>query len=674
MKSFNRQNGVALLEVLIAFVIVTISAVALYQLQNKYLRNEIASSARLTALNLAESKLDDLRTFGNLTVSGSVPAYDNIDTDQGGTIASGAVPAGNFNYDLHWTSTDTGDGSKDITVTVRWNNGNDEVNLFGSIARSDRISEAKLISTGAIKNYNPIVVYSPGAAPEVISLDIGGGYKQETTKPIPTVSTGQNSIQTQFTAVRYNASSANATQVESDFNTLSCNCSGSGTTNNTYLPASLDMSSGVLYWKVGGLEDKNSGTVASNQPNLCESCCTNHFNGTLNKFSEYYNQLNKSPSPVKSNYTFSSNSYTDAGSGNYIDSCRFVRLDGVYKPMPDWNLVKLVVMNSNFLLSSNGLAAYRAYVNYVIKSFVAIQQSQGTDWSNMTDVATASSTIKNFSAWLATDGSSYNTNINITLNKGFGSLQLVTRGIFIDIMDVSTTDFKNIDTTSDTYLQNIPFYDIDLTLLSRWSSSSAAVATVTDDQISSLSAKNVDYYNNGVYSRGTLNPPIKPATGSTTITVESYTGNSSVAAYPPPNKQYMEAAISAFEKNTITDSLNVTVSSSSGTYDTTISGKIYCFDSNGSCSVNTFKNISSGLQATNASCTSTPATSNSQFIFYNCNVNKPATGAVVTVTPPNNYSVNPGSLDLSNYVSSTSGGCFVVYKTGAFTSPPATCP
>ena len=187
MKSFNRQNGVALLEVLIAFVIVTVSVVALFQLQNKYLQNEIASSTRLTALHLAESKLDDLRTFGSLTVSAGVPAYDDIINDKGGTIASGAVSVGNFNYNLRWTSTDTDDGSKDIKVTVRWNNGNDEVNLYGSVARADRISEAKLVSTGAIKEYSPHVVYTPGVAPDIVSITLPDDSKKETTKPLPTI-------------------------------------------------------------------------------------------------------------------------------------------------------------------------------------------------------------------------------------------------------------------------------------------------------------------------------------------------------------------------------------------------------------------------------------------------------------------------------------------------------
>ena len=63
MNILKKQHGIALLEVLIAFVIVTVSVVALYQLQNKYLRNEITTSTRLTALHIAESKLDDLRTF-----------------------------------------------------------------------------------------------------------------------------------------------------------------------------------------------------------------------------------------------------------------------------------------------------------------------------------------------------------------------------------------------------------------------------------------------------------------------------------------------------------------------------------------------------------------------------------------------------------------------------------
>ena len=160
--------------------------VALYQLQNKYLRNEITTSTRLTALHIAESKLDDLRTFSGLTISGSLPTYDSIGDNTGGTIAAGTVSSGNTNvgnyvYDLSWNVTDNG-GSKDVDVTVSWNGGDDEVKLSGSIARVQKISEDRLTSSSTVEKNAPVVNYTAGVAPDVISVDVDdSGTKQETT-------------------------------------------------------------------------------------------------------------------------------------------------------------------------------------------------------------------------------------------------------------------------------------------------------------------------------------------------------------------------------------------------------------------------------------------------------------------------------------------------------------
>lgn len=149
MKNLNKQYGVALLEVLVAFVIVMVSVVALYQLHNAYMRSEISSSARLSALHLAESKLDDLRTFSSLSTttsaaSAGLPAYDGINNDAGGSgiLPAGSTAVGNFIYDLHWTVTDAG-ASKDITVTVSGVNNTEQIQLSGSIARTEKVSQKR---------------------------------------------------------------------------------------------------------------------------------------------------------------------------------------------------------------------------------------------------------------------------------------------------------------------------------------------------------------------------------------------------------------------------------------------------------------------------------------------------------------------------------------------------
>ncbi len=695
MKSFNRQNGIALLEVLIAFVIVTISAVALYQLQNKYLRNEIASSARLTALNLAESKLDDLRTFGSLTVSGSVPAYDNIDTDQGGTIASGDVSVGNFKYERHWTVTDAGDGSLDIKVTVSWNNGNDEVSLFGSMARADRISEARLISTGAIKDYSPHVVYTPGVAPDVISIDLGNGSKQETTKPLPEVANSGGSIQSQFSTITYDTDSN--TQVQSDFTTVSCSCNFASAKASTLLPAYPYLTDNdLLYWNVGSAATKTTGSSATKtQSTLCSVCCENHFDdntsGESGKFVGYYNQLNRNAAKFRYN-----GSYSTATSGDYIDSCRLLRINGFYKPMPDWNLVKLNVMSAGYLSDTDNVKKYQAYIKDVVTAYVSLMKNS-TLWGSSTTnrgvfkIGTDNvdtSGIPSFADWLKSK--EYSTT-DLTMKIGDTPLQLISRGIFVDFL-------SNEDTTTDTtlgvgditvsdsdVLKKVPFYDINMTLLSRWESTTPAAVTVANEVIKTLDSEDIDYY--GVYRRGYITPITVTASGGVPITATAYQGNSSVAAYQY-SKNNTEIAVSDFESNYArSGSINITVSSSAVSDGTvSIIGKIYCYDAknNGgtaSCKqgqTNYLSNIS--IQGTAASCQLESVANETSYLLYNCKVTPPATNSRVSVsTSATGFMVSPSSardlsLELNGTTSPVTGKCFNVYSNKITVALPTTCP
>ena len=383
MNKINKQHGVALLEVLVAFVIVTVSVVALYQLQNKYLRNEIEGSTRLTALHIAESKLDDLRTFASLSVSGSLPTYDSIGDNLGGVIAAGSISSatganvGHYVYDLRWAVTDT-NGSKDVDVTVSWNGGNDRVTLSGSIARVEKISEDRLISSSAGEKIQPVVKYTAGVAPDVISIDVDSlGTHQETTKPLPEVANSGGSISSKFSTITYDSGN---TQVESDFNTISCSCTYTSD-DKTYLPAYPYLTdTDLLYWKVGSSDNiKKRGVVANNQPTLCSVCCGNHFDNASNEsssFVNYYNQFNRNAGK----YRNSGSSLSVATSGSYIDSCRLLRINGYYRPMPDWNLVKLNVMSASYLSDTENVAKYQAYIKDVVKAYVVLAKS--VTWGN----------------------------------------------------------------------------------------------------------------------------------------------------------------------------------------------------------------------------------------------------------------------------------------------------
>lgn len=705
MIHLKKQSGVALLEVLIAFVIVTVSVVALYQLQNKYLRNEITTSARLTALHIAEGKLDDLRTFGSLSVSAGVPSYDQIADNVGGSIASGAVSSadanvGNFVYNLGWDVTDNG-GTKDVAVTVSWDNGEEQVTLNGSIARVAKVNEDRLANSSTVSTNKPVVKYTAGVAPDVISIVLDdAGTKQETTKPLPEVANSGGSIQSQFSTITYDT--ASNTQVQSDFTTVSCSCNFAAATASTLLPAYPYLTdTDLLYWTVGSAAVKTTGSSATTtQSTLCSVCCANHFDNASDEsgnFVDYYNQLNRNAAK----YSYNGSGYNAVTSGGYIDSCRLLRIDGFYKPMPDWNLVKLNVMSASYLSDTENVAKYQAYIKDVVTAYVTLMKS--STWGSSTTnrgvfkIGTGNvdtSGIPDFSAWLTSKG--YSTT-DLTMAMGDMPLQLISRGIFVDFLSDEDADndqetdswIGDIEVSDSDVLKKVPFYDINMTLLSRWESASSAV-TVANEVIKTLDTDDTDYY--GVYRRGYITPITVTASGgvpvSVPVTATAFQGNSSVAAYQYANNS-AEVAVSEFERDYArSGSINVSVSSSAATDGMiSVKGRVYCYAAKNNGDVtdcaqgqtNYWNAIT--ISGTGATCQLEPADNVSvkSYLLYNCKISPSATSATVKVaTTATGFVVSPSEgLSLIDYLgdgtqSTVNGGCFKVYDNAISGSVP-TC-
>lgn len=696
-----KQQGIGLIEVLVAFVIVATSAVALVGLQNHFMQTEDESTSREIAMHLAETTLDELRTFDSINTAPGSDAYQDIATNSAGT--SQTIGTTGRTYTTTWavtnrfftTPTPTLPEQKDVNVVVTWRDregASRSISLFGVISPKISLDASSGLASGsAAAGLKPKVIYTPGVAPDVVSISLGNGSKQETTKPLPTVSNSGGSIQVQFDTVTYN--SASNTQVLADTLTLSCSCSFESGTKSTALPAEPTLIDGLLYWRSPTTDQyvlKKWGSSANNQQSsLCGVCCEQHFDRYTDAnglFSDYYNRLNLPSSKYNA-------SLTAVTSGNYIDSCRLLRLDGYYRPMPDWNLVKLVVVSSDFLRNTANQTSYQNYIKYVVKAYVELQQAGDWPTHNSTLISDYTKTnILSFSSWLAISGNAaaggdITTTVDIDKNAATPvSKQLIARGIFVDVMSDSWVDALN---TSDAdYLTKVPFYDVNMTLLSQWSSSDTSVATVYSEPIKTLTDADSDYY--GVYKRGYL---LDDQTGSTSISVSAFQGNSSVAAYQNSNNT-PEMAISAYDNTkALTDTLTVTVGGTVTPDTVTVSGSLYCLDQTTSttgtgnnkttiysaiaCATNgnnkTFDVLT--ITSSNATCTLSAVNSTASPAYrpFSCTTTKGAAFDITVGGSASGYTVFPSpkavALDPASTATSVQIGCINVYQTTLDTNP-----
>ncbi|MGY3893118.1 type IV pilus modification PilV family protein [Aeromonas enterica] len=695
----NRQKGFGLLEILITLVVLGVGIVGLVAMSKSALTVSQDGRRYETAMRLAESKLDEFRNF-NGVVSATAPltAYNQI------TSASAAVTLSGEPYSVTWTVANqylngsnwqnvapTGyrlsyPGRKAITVNVGWTDSEGQtrtLQLAGNVSPIESLSSAQLDGGLNTARQGPKVNYTPGVAPDVISVELGDGNKQETSKPLPTVTSkdGQVGKLVQFETVTYKpAAGGNTQQVLQDMASVSCSCSY-GSSLTAYLPGQVYSSaSNQLYWKAGTMQSKTTGTLDSSvngQPTLCTSCCKDHFDGSGSSFGNFYAPLNTSR--VRYNSSLST-----ASSGKYVDACRFVRLDGYYRPLPDWNLAKVVVTTADFLAKPANQASYQKYIKYVVKTYIDWQKST-LNWTQGTSATLPS--ITDFSAWLASSAEAGgDTTTGITVSTG--TAQLIARGIYVDVLD--PVYLVGIDTSATDYLTKVPFQDINLTMLAEWAmgpltlltGSATDYATVTNEAVKTVVDLNNYYF--GSYSRGYMTA--KKSTKDSnqvlrdvTIRVTAYQGNSGItASLISPRDQSL--ALSA--------DMLVKIDASQQTVPTIkVGGRIECLTrGNGknappvACSKNTFNNLSISTPNSGATCRIDKPQANNQPAAYLCEAPENATLAInlsYTNQGSTTYMLQPPSFSVqmtpqpNNQV--LSGPCSLLVDNGVTNAANLTC-
>jgi hypothetical protein len=190
-----------------------------------------------------------------------------------------------------------------------------------------------------------------------------------------------------------------------------------------------------------------------------------------------------------------------ATNDEYIESCRFKRIDGILRVFQDWQLYDLTTMDRDALASVAADGGIQDTYSDYVQDYVLNQAGVSTITPTKPDAVT-----------------------NITTTVG-ASRQLEARGIYIDkIYDLdgneNPTAYSEYITqdspTNVDRIEKIPFSEVNLSLLAHWSTADGTKVTVTNEDVATIADPASDYY--GTYSRGYISALLETSASGVPIT------------------------------------------------------------------------------------------------------------------------------------------------------------
>lgn len=620
-----RSRGFTFIELLVALLVLGLGIGALVTLQSTFIRGTALAGERNAAMDIAQSRLEQLRAT---EFSAITPGSESVTRTQQ-TFAVTWQVSDQF-YDGQWFAADAENlpakfatipaptpHAKAITVQVSWQargGATEQIEVPGWFAAL-QLRDGQRVAREPSQRADPKVVYNPGAAPEVIAIKLEEDatateyFVKETSKPTPQVSRSGEYLQVSFDAVTYDE--ATQTQRIEDFLTLNCRCtlqaSGQGATPNR-----MDLIDGELQLDTAASEfiEKNVGVSADvDQPPLCNQCCRDHHDSsTMVANGNVYQQTDdRTASGNHRHYNQVNGSLVEAGVGDqYVEACRMRRVDGYYAPFADWQLQSVVLMSAAYLTQSDSASVYEAYVQQAVRAMVTGEP-------------------------LPTPPAGRDLNVTP------GAYQLIGRGVYLDEMDAEHEQevLTRLQNGATDWLRIVPFYEVNLTLLSDWESDNSLVAAVTNEPIETIVDPENNYY--GTYSRGRLQAE---QNGVAEVTTQVLGGNSGVigsAATKPGDAT-----------NLFTDAISVTVTAQDeNTVLYSVTGEINCLDILGSsCKNNQLRDVNVTISDLNLSCDYQTGGRN-QTPFYSC-ANIPAGWSGLISFSKDGFSFTPAQVSIDN--------------------------
>ncbi len=524
MNRSRTHAGFGLIEVLIALVVVAFGLLSLASLQVGFLSGGSEAKARSLALNLGQQKLDDLRSFEQLTTGGvGIFGFDEISADDAGgaedpdgnlLIAAESVNLSGVEFDLSWAVTDyyippgtaidqspvptwdtTNWGTqpsrpdyKLAAVTIEWTDRDGTTQsetLTGTITASSPSSSGRTV-TPPSAGVKPEVPYTPGTRPEIVAVDDGTNTR-ETTLPDPDVSQNNEFTVTRFDEITYDT--YNIMQSRTNFITANCECNKESANADAYTP----VLQALVGLELGDMIAKRVGSrintgQSGQQSQYCQICCRDHHDKTDEKpydpFRPDLTDGNENfPTGIDGDH---SHTYPDAD-GNliaanadnniYLESCRFAFINGNLNLLQDWYLEDLTILEHTWLDTD---ANYNAYAQYV-KDFAAayVDAIAGAPICDDTDTVTDYSGYTRPS--VAVDFTEQPTPLELA--KGT-TTNFIARGIYVDRMESGLlNEIKCQKAANEPYLHLIPFHEVNVTKLAAWGVSDPASASVTSEPL-----------------------------------------------------------------------------------------------------------------------------------------------------------------------------------------------
>ena len=555
-----RHRGFSLIEVMVALLILAVGILGISKLQGNLMRSGSDANQRTTAISLAQRKIDDLKSFVHLTVgtttdtipdtwttsgpsstvSAAVMSFDHIDTDQGGApvgstgLLAGNVTVGNYAYTLGWDVTDyfypsasaaastavpttISSRFKQVTVNVAWTGewGEPESISINTIIDSYAPALTALADNSSTGGTPPQASYTPELAPDVIDIKVnttvGDNKFRQTSKPLPdAVSTGADSNTiVSFEVVTYHEDPANSGEFLADINeefiTVDCKCQFSSVDASALPPAHVvwDATEEDRYDHVGDYISKQTATQTGNANDvdeICITCCADHHDDDASDVK--YVEGTSSGNHV--HYQADGTTVAVQADGDeYVESCRFKRIDGILRVFQDWDLYTVTSVSRADLADGQAVQTeYSTYVANFVDNVVA-----GPVTATKPDAST-----------------------DVTTTVG-AAHQLENRGIYIDqVYDLSGSvdptgytsyvgDSGNLDR-----LEKVPFSEVNLSLLAHWTTADNTKITVTDEAVATIADPASNYY--GTYTRGYINA--LAVTGETIVTATISDSNNGI--------------------------------------------------------------------------------------------------------------------------------------------------
>lgn len=545
-----KSYGFSLIEVLVALVVLSLGMIGLAKFQGTLISNASDSRYRTEAVNVAEEQIETFRS------------NTGIDNYEAQILAQTYIVSNDVDYTVTVGVTDCyGDGAdqgaclgefgttqpvgwklgasthdqmyKLVTVDVSWTSpkgGDENIELntiIESISNFDTDlppSDGDTSATGGESATTEDIVRAD--EPEIEVDTTGDGVHRQTSKPLPEVFTsGNDQVNTMvsFDVLTYRHVSPGSTEIEveqrEEFITLSCQCDNYQSTGSTgYTSAHVQWneagSDSYRFDSIGSVVSKPVATGSSNNATdvsgVCDICCRDHHDSALGV--RYDGQM----SGTSSDHTHYTGAI-DATSGipivatdgdSYVESCRFKRIDGLFRVFQDWQAVDINTLPHTELITTSLEANYSTYIENFLKISTNVFPGSPTRPSDA-DIVTPSA-------------------VGVGELKQYQSRVLYVDNVYNDSAALSngaTESYKSyvIDTSNLDALEKIPFAELNATLLSDWDPADVLTykpytvaadveISVTDDLIDTVSSTGT-YYSN-FYSRGRLTGIIAHTAGA----------------------------------------------------------------------------------------------------------------------------------------------------------------